>query len=144
MPRIYGAAIRAAADPAAASDVLAQAEEALGDTPACIPCSVGFLLAAATSCAQAGDLDRAGSYVERSSDVAGMWGDGAWTAGVAEARAEVLIAEAELEKAVPLLWEAADLFGRAGQPLDEARCRVRAEEISSRKPPRKDRGRTAP
>src|SRR6266516_7726638 len=68
LPRIYGAAIRAAGDPAAASDVLAQAEEALGDTPACIPCSVGFLLAAATSCAHAGDLDRAGSYVERASD----------------------------------------------------------------------------
>ena len=144
LPRIYGAAISAAGDPAAASVVLAQAEEALGDTPACIPCSVGFLLAAATSCAHAGDLDRAGSYVERASDVAGMWGEGAWTAGVAEARGEVFIARTEPEKAVPLLWEAADLFGGAGQPLDEARCRVRAEEISSRKPPRKNRGRTAP
>jgi DNA-binding SARP family transcriptional activator len=144
LPRIYGASIRAAEDPAAASDVLTQAEEALGDTPACIPCSVGFLLAAATSRAHAGDLDRASSYVERASDVAGMWGEGAWTAGVAEARGEVLIAGAEPEKAVPLLWEAADLFGGAGQPLDEARCRVRAEEISSRKPPRKNRGRTAP
>ncbi|TMK87298.1 MAG: hypothetical protein E6G43_11000 [Actinobacteria bacterium] len=144
LPRIYGAAISAAGDLAAASVVLAQADEALGDTPACIPCSVGFLLAAATCCAHAADLDRAGSYVERASDVAGMWGEGAWTAGVAEARGEVFIARTEPEKAVPLLWEAADLFGGAGQPLDEARCRVRAEEISSRKPPRKDRGRTAP
>jgi len=144
LPRIYGAAIRAAGDSAAASDVLAQAEGAFADTPTCTPCSIGFLLAAATSCAHAGDLERASSYVDRASGVAGMWGEGAWTAGVAEARAEVLIARAEPREAVLLLGEASDLFGRAGQPLDEARCRVRAEEISSRKPPRKNRGRTAP
>ncbi len=144
LPRVYGAAIRAAGDRAAASDVLAQAEEALGDTPACTPCSIGFLIAAATSCAHAGDLDRASSYLERASDVASMWGEGAWTAGVAEARAEVLIARAEPQEAVPLLREASDLFGSAGQPLDEVRCRVRAEEIASRKPPRKNAGRTRP
>ncbi len=143
LPRIYGAAIRAAEDPAAASDVLEQAEEALGDTAACIPCSIGFLIAAATSCAYAGELDRAGSYVERASQVAGMWGEGAWTAGVSEARAELLVAGAEPQKAAALFREASDLFGRAGQPLDEARCRVRAEEIASGKPPRKNRGRTA-
>lgn len=130
LPRIYGAAIRAAQDPAAASDVLEQAEEALSDTPACTPCSIGFLIAAATSCADAGDLDRASSYVERASDVASMWGEGAWTAGVAEARAEVLIAGAETSEGAHLLLEAAGLFARAGQPLDEARCRARAEEIS--------------
>jgi DNA-binding SARP family transcriptional activator/tetratricopeptide (TPR) repeat protein len=144
LPRIYGAAIRAAGDSAAASDVLAQAEGAFADTPTCTPCSIGFLLAASTSCAHTGDLERASSYVDRASGVAGMWGEGAWTAGVAEARAEVLIARAEPREAVLLLGEASDLFGRAGQPLDEARCRVRAEEISSRKPPRKNRGRTAP
>lgn len=144
LPRIYGAAIRAAQDPAAASDVLEEAEGAFGDTPTCTPCSIGFLVAAATSCAQTGDLDRARLYVERAAVVASMWGEGAWTAGVAEARAEVLVAGAEVEEAPPLLREAAELFGRAGQPLDEARCRARAEEIFSRKPPRKNRGRTEP
>jgi hypothetical protein len=73
-----------------------------------------------------------------------MWGEGAWTAGVAEARAEVLDARAEVEEAASLLREAAGLFGRAGQPLDEVRCLTRAEEISSRKPLRKNRGRTEP
>ncbi|MEX1263175.1 MAG: hypothetical protein WEE66_04435 [Actinomycetota bacterium] len=59
-----------------------------------------------------------------------MWGEGAWTAGVTEARAEVLVAEADTQEATHLLLEAAELYGRAGQPLDEARCRARAEEIS--------------
>jgi len=130
LPRIYGAAVRAAGDPAEASDVLAQAEEAFGDTPSCVPCSVGFLIAAATSYARSGDVDRARPYVERAAGVASMWGEGAWTAGVAEARAEVLIAEADTPEAAHHLLEAAGLFARAGQPLDEARCRARAEEIS--------------
>jgi tetratricopeptide (TPR) repeat protein len=130
LPRIYGAAIRAAEGPAAASDVLVQAEGAFSDTPPCIPCSIGFLIAAATSCAQGGDVDRARPYIERAANVASMWGEGAWTAGVAEARAEVLVAEADTPEAARLLLEAAGLFARAGQPLDEARCRARAQEIS--------------
>jgi DNA-binding SARP family transcriptional activator len=130
LPRIYGAAVCAAEDLAAASDILVQAEGAFNDTPACTPCSIGFLIAAATSCAQSGDVDRARSYVERAAGVAAMWGEGAWTASVAEARAEVLVAEADTAEAAHLLREAAGLFARAGQPLDEARCRARAEEIS--------------
>jgi ATP/maltotriose-dependent transcriptional regulator MalT len=130
LPRIYGAAVRAAKDPAAASDVLMQAEGAFGDTPACTPCSIGFLIAAATSYARSGDVDRARSYVERAAGVASMWGESAWTAGVGEARAEVLIAEVDTAGAAHLLQEAAGLFARAGQPLDEARCRARVEEIS--------------
>ncbi len=130
LPRIYGAAVRCAEDPAAASDVLVQAEEAFSDTAACIPCSIGFLIAAATTRAQSGDVERALSYVERASSVASMWGEGAWTAGVAEARAEILVAEADTQGAVSLLLEAAGLFARAGQPLDEVRCRARAVKIS--------------
>jgi hypothetical protein len=47
LPRIYDVAIRAAQDPAAALHTLEEAEEALADTPACTPCSIGFLIAAA-------------------------------------------------------------------------------------------------
>jgi tetratricopeptide (TPR) repeat protein len=144
LPRIYDVAIRAAQDPASALHALEEAEEALADTPACTPCSIGFLIAAAISCAQAGALDRARSYGERASHVAGMWRRGAWTAGVTEAQAVLVVAEGELQRAAALFGDAAELFRRAGQPLDEARCRVRAEEIASRKPPRNSRGRTAP
>ena len=144
LPRIYDVAIRAAQDPVSALHALEEAEEALGNTPACTPCSIGFLIAAAISCAQAGALDRARSYGERASHVAGMWRRGAWTAGVTEAQAVLVVAEGELQRAAALFGDAAELFRRAGQPLDEARCRIRAEEIASGKPPRNSRGRTAP
>ena len=144
LPRIYDVAIRAAQDPAAALHALEEAEEALADTPACIPCSIGFLIAAAIACAQAGLTDRARSYGERASHVAGMWRGGAWAAGVTEAQAALVVAEGELKRAAALFGEAAELFRRAGQPLDEARCRVRAEEIASGNSPRNSRGRTAP
>jgi tetratricopeptide (TPR) repeat protein len=78
LPRIYDVAIRAAQDPASALHALEEAEEALAETPACTACSIGFLIAAAISCAQAGALDRARSYGERASHVAGMWQGGAW------------------------------------------------------------------
>jgi tetratricopeptide (TPR) repeat protein len=144
LPRIYDVAIRAAQDPASALHALEEAEEALAETPACTACSIGFLIAAAISCAQAGALDRARSYGERASHVAGMWQGGAWAAGVTEARAALAVAEGELQRAAALFGEASELFRRAGQPLDAARCRVRAEEIASGKPPRNSRGRTAP
>jgi DNA-binding SARP family transcriptional activator len=144
LPRIYDVAIRAAQDTASALHALEEAEEALADTPACTPCSIGFLIAAAISCAQAGFPDRARSYGERASHVARMWQGGAWAAGVIEARAALVVAEGELQPAVALFREAAELFRRAGQPLDEARCRVRAEEIAFGKPSRNSRGRTAP
>jgi DNA-binding SARP family transcriptional activator len=144
LPRIYDVAIRAAQDPAAALHTLEEAEEALADTPACTPCSIGFLIAAAIACAQAGLPDRARSYGERASHVAGMWRRGAWTAGVTEAQAVLVVAEGELQRAATLFGDAAELFRRAGQPLDEARCRIRAGEIASGNPPRNSRGRTAP
>ena len=144
LPRIYDVAIRAAQDPVSALHALEEAEEALGNTPACTPCSIGFLIAAAISCAQAGALDRARSYGERASHVAGMWRRGAWTAGVTEAQAVLVVAEGELQRAAALFGDATELFRRAGQPLDEARCRIRAEEIAFGKPPRNSRGRTAP
>jgi hypothetical protein len=117
------------------------AEGAFGDTPACTPCSIGFLIAAATSCARSGDVDRARSYVERAAGVASMWGESAWTAGVAEA--EPRFSSQGRSRGAPLLRGCGSLRTRRAAArrgaLPRPRGRDRLEEV-----PRKKRGRTAP
>jgi hypothetical protein len=54
-----------------------------------------------------------------------MWQGGTWPAAVREARAALCRAEGDSERADALVREAADLFERAGRPLDAARCRTR-------------------
>ena len=61
-----------------------------------------------------------------------MWQGGPWLAVVWEARAELRLAEFEPVQAAALFREAADLFGRSGHSLCEARCRgsaSRAERL---------------
>jgi len=55
-----------------------------------------------------------------------MWQGGSWHAAVWEARAHLRHAEGDPAQARALFREAADLFGRIGRPLDEARCRAAA------------------
>jgi DNA-binding SARP family transcriptional activator len=122
--RAYDGLARAAPDLASRLAVLEEAEVDLAEVEKCDPCSIGFLVTAAKAWALQGELDRARDYAENASRVASMWRGGAWPAAVREARAAVLRAEGEPDKADAVLREAAELFEQAQQPIDAARCRT--------------------
>ena len=100
-----------------------RAESELSDRRPCEPCSMPFLLAAATACARAGAALDAERFLGQADRVASMWQGGPWLAGVWEARAELRLAKSEPAQAVALFREAAELFGRSGHSLSETRCR---------------------
>jgi len=125
--RIRGAMVRAAEPPDRAAEESREAERALSGGDVCDPCSMDFLVAAASGLARAGDLDHAGRLLDRAERIAGMWQGGPWIAAVWETRGALREAEGEAATAVALYREAAALFGREGRPLDQARCLDRAE-----------------
>jgi DNA-binding SARP family transcriptional activator len=124
--RIHGAAVDAAADPQRAMAAVRRADAALAGQDVCIPCAMGFRVAASIALARAGDADRAGRRLAEAERVAGMWQGGAWDAAVWEARGELRRAQGDTAQAVAMFKEAAGRFASAGRPLDEARCRAAA------------------
>jgi DNA-binding SARP family transcriptional activator len=120
--RVFGTMIQAAADPKQAIAVLRVAERELSSMHPCEPCSMGYLTSAATASARAGDLDRARSFITEAERVAGMWQGGLWTGAVWEARGILRQAEGEDEQARAMFREAAQVFARAGNQSDAARC----------------------
>jgi DNA-binding SARP family transcriptional activator len=120
--RVFGTMIQAAADPKQAIAVLRVAERELSSMHPCEPCSMGYLTNAATASARAGDLDRARSFITEAERVAGMWQGGLWTGAVWEARGILRQAEGEGEQARAMFREAAQVFARAGNQFDAARC----------------------
>jgi DNA-binding SARP family transcriptional activator/tetratricopeptide (TPR) repeat protein len=126
LQRIFGTMIRAAPDRQAARTVVDQAEDTMGTGDACMFCVVTFAVPAAIACADVGDLDDARKYVaiaERSSE---LWEGTSWQAAILEARAHLARAVQDPYQEAVLLDRAAVLFELAGQPLDAARCRQRA------------------
>jgi DNA-binding SARP family transcriptional activator len=128
--RVLGTQLEAAGSVREAMHALQSSEEALAGRDACGPCSMTFRVAAAMSCARAGDLEAASSYVSAARRVAGMWPGGPFEASEWEARAALRLAEGRAEQAVALLREAADVFERTGHVLAAARCRKSADESS--------------
>jgi DNA-binding SARP family transcriptional activator len=112
--RIYGTMIRAAADPRRAMAVLRGAESELAQLHSCEPCSMGYLTAAATASAQAGQLDRARSYLTEAERISGMWQGGLWGGAVWEARGHLRLAEGDDDQARAMFKEAAQAFARSG------------------------------
>ncbi|QSB15219.1 AAA family ATPase [Natronosporangium hydrolyticum] len=125
LPRIHGTMVRAAADPAEARTVVAQATEANGQLDSCVFCDVMFAVPAAVACADVGELDAARSFLATAERTLAQWEGTAWHAMVSEARAHLAAATGEADEAARLLAEAADGFEAAGQPRDAARCRDR-------------------
>ena len=121
--RIYGTMIRATTDPDAARLMVDQAAEAIGPSDSCIFCTVMIAVPSAVACADAGDVESALGHLTMAEMSAMAWQGTAWPGALAEAKAHIAAAEGRHDDANALLEEAADLFTRAGQPLDVSRCR---------------------
>ncbi|HEX9775200.1 MAG TPA: BTAD domain-containing putative transcriptional regulator [Actinomycetota bacterium] len=130
MVRIFGTAVDAASDEAAAIGALEQADQALYDTETCRPCSMGFRVAASIALARAGRLAEAKTRLDQAEAFAGMWRGGPWQAAVWEARGVLRNAEGDEERAVAMFKEAAERFAEVRRPRDEARCRREAETFA--------------
>ena len=76
----------------------------------------------AIACARVGDLDEAEQHL-RAAEMSSMaWEGTAWQGAVAEAKGHLARAKDDHDEAANMFRAAADLFARAGQPLDERRC----------------------
>jgi DNA-binding SARP family transcriptional activator len=120
--RVFGTKIQAATDPRKAIAVLHEAEWELARMRPCEPCSMGFLTSAVAACARGGELDRAQSYIDEAERIAGMWQGGPWIGAVWEARGILRRAEGNDEQARAMFREAAEVFARAGNESEAARC----------------------
>ena len=85
-----------------------------------------FTVPATIACASVGDIEHARRHLAAAEESVHFWESTSWQAAVLEARAHLARAEGDSDGAAKLLDEAAALFAEAGQPLDEARCRVGA------------------
>jgi len=120
--RIYGSMILATRDPDAARAMVDRAEEAIGPSDQCVLCTVMVALPSAIACARVGDIDGAERFLKEGEASAMGWEGTAWQGAVVEARAHLALALGEDADAAEMFVSAADLFGRAGQPLDRQRC----------------------
>lgn len=120
--RVYDTMIKAAPDPARAMAVVRAGEQERARTPSCEPCSMGYLTTVATACADAGQLQRAHSFLAEAERISGMWQGCLWTGAVWEARG-YLRAEGDDGRARAMLAEAAEAFTQAGDVRAAARCR---------------------
>ena len=122
MDRIYGTKINAARDPGAALAVLEDAESSVqGPLETCPGCRITLAVPAAIASARGGDLARMKEWepaVERLANV--VMRLPAWHAALEEVRGHGALASGE--SASGHFAAAADGFGAAGQPLDQARC----------------------
>lgn len=120
--RTFAAMVTAAGTEQARLRILEEAEATLARLEVCRPCSIGFRITAATTCAGAGDVVRARQCLLEAERLAGLWQGGPWLAATWEARGALRLAEGDASQGAALLREAADLFAQVGRPLDEARC----------------------
>ena len=123
--RIYGTMIRATVDPDDARALVDQAADAIGPSDDCIFCAVMIAVPSAIACADVGDVEAARHHLFLAEMSAMAWQGTAWPGALAEAKAHIALAEDRGPEAAELFGEAADLFTRAGQPLDADRCRAR-------------------
>jgi DNA-binding SARP family transcriptional activator/tetratricopeptide (TPR) repeat protein len=129
LQRIFGTMIIAAPDPIAARATVDRAESTLGTDDSCAFCSVMLAVPAAIACTEVGDVEHARRHLAVAERSAELWDGTSWAAATLEARAHLARAESDAARADELLGQAAELFARAGQPLDAQRCRSTAVAI---------------
>jgi hypothetical protein len=132
--RIHGTRVLAASNVEGSVEAVRETERDLADQDVCEPCSMGFLVAAAVSCARAAQLKEARRFLEQAERVAGMWSGGPWLASVWEARAEMRLAERDLQQAAALFREAAEVFSEVGFSLATSRCLIAADMAEAAQP----------
>jgi DNA-binding SARP family transcriptional activator/tetratricopeptide (TPR) repeat protein len=122
LQRLYGTLITAAESVTEAREVVALAEDAIGQADFCFFCAVMLAVPSATACADAGDVDGAVRHLELAERSAELWQGTAWQAAIRESRAHLARIEGDEDSARSMLAAAERGFLAAGQPLDAARC----------------------
>ena len=128
---VYGVLLQVPEESAEALALIERAETLFDPRWVCQFCPTGYHVAAATVCARAGELERAREFLERAEHGARRWLGGPWPAAVAEARAELLLAEGDRRAAADALRRAAEGYAAAGQLLNERRAREALERLRS-------------
>jgi DNA-binding SARP family transcriptional activator/tetratricopeptide (TPR) repeat protein len=127
---VYGVLLRVPQEAAEALALIDRAEMLFDPRWVCRFCPTGYHVAAAAVCARAGQLERARQFLERAQHGAGRWRGGPWPAAVAEARAELLLAEGDGRAAADALRRAAEGFAASGQLLNERRARATLQRLA--------------
>ncbi|XVS66119.1 BTAD domain-containing putative transcriptional regulator [Actinosynnema sp. CA-299493] len=131
--RVHGVRVLAAGTIGGALGAIHEAERWLTEAPhVCDPCSMGFRIAAATACANAGSPSRARPHLAEAERISGLWQGGPWTAALWEVHAEVRRAQGQRTRATALFLEAAERFAAMRRPLEERRCRAAAASLDDR------------
>jgi DNA-binding SARP family transcriptional activator/predicted negative regulator of RcsB-dependent stress response len=126
---VYGALLQVPDDEAEALAMIDRAETLFDPRWVCQFCPTGYHVAAAGACTRAGALERAREFLARAEQGAAGWLGGPWPAAVAEARAELLLAEGDRRAAREALRRAAEGYAAAGQLLNERRARAALERL---------------
>ena len=126
---VYGVLLQVPDDGAEALALIERAETLFDPRWVCQFCPTGYHVAAAIVCARAGELERAREFLQRAEHGASRWQGGPWPAAVAEARAELLLAEGDQSAAATALRRAAEGYAVAGQLLNERRAREALERL---------------
>lgn len=128
---VYGALLQVPDEPAEALALIERAEMLFDGRWVCKFCPTGYHVAAVSVCARAGELDRARDFLERAEHGASRWRGGPWRAALAEARAELLLAEGDRRAAGDALRRAVECYAAAGQALNERRAREALERLAA-------------
>ena len=124
LPFAHGIALRVPADPDEALERLERAEAILDEQSMCKFCRVGYYVAAASTCAASGQAQRGWDLLARAEKAVSLWtSETPWSAAIAQARAELLLAEERPREAAAALRRAVEGFAGAGQRLNERRAR---------------------
>jgi DNA-binding SARP family transcriptional activator len=126
---VYGVLLHVPEEPEEALALVDQAETLFDPRWVCQFCPTAYHVAAATVCARAGELERSRAFIERADSGARGWLSGPWPAAVAEARAELLLAEGDSGAAGLALRRAVEGYAAAGQLLNERRARAALERL---------------
>ena len=135
---VYSVLVQLPEEDAEALAMIERAETLFDRRWVCPFCPTGYHVVAARVCARAGALERAGEFLTRAEQGAAGWLSGPWPAAVAEARAELLLAEGDERAGADSMRRAAEGYAAAGQLLNERRARAalerfRAGEMNARK-----------
>ena len=120
---VYSVLVQIPDEYAEALAIIERAESSFDPRWICPFCPTTYHVAAARVCARAGDLERGREFLARGERGAGHWPAGPWPAALAEARAELLLAEGSDRAAGDALRRAAEGYAAAGQLLNEKRAR---------------------